>query len=503
MAFPPWALDALMRGVGSVVDKVPPETVDQLRQRASRLLDELPETAARGVDTVFRGAKATKQVLQRWAQQHLALVTPAINASGCLFDERLVGGGQADPLVEWAAGLSANPVLRVGPAAERLNRRLERCGGSDQGVLVATSVEAACLAVGLARGDQSIYLHRSQSHRLPSGTAIPDAFRAGPDESWAAGAIHEVGSVDGVSPSDANGLPSGAILVAVDHGDADPIWYAGSPNQRGSAGGLRVVLMTLCGGIEPGDGFSSPNWLSALSPLPRFVSDHLRPTDGRPRADCVITPGDGLLGGPPCGLIVGRRETLERIAASPAWLALQASPITRAMMTTALESLQGAPFPQHPTALALTTSEENLKNRAERLAIRLTADESIATVQITAAPASLTKSGVWRTTSRQLQIRHRDRTTAQWARSLAESFPAVLATESEGGLVIDLRWVRPADDATLATALLGESVAGEAPSETAAGAEPFAEVPPGQPAEQAAGDSAGHAAPKDSTAEDA
>jgi L-seryl-tRNA(Ser) seleniumtransferase len=57
MAIPSWAVEALMRSVGSVVEKVPPERIDQIKQRAGQWLDELPQSAARGVDSVMRGAR--------------------------------------------------------------------------------------------------------------------------------------------------------------------------------------------------------------------------------------------------------------------------------------------------------------------------------------------------------------------------------------------------------------------------------------------------------------
>lgn len=465
MAIPPWALDTLMRGIHTVVDKVPPEAIDQLRQRANRLLDELPESAARGVDNVFRGARATKQMLQRWSQQHLALVTPVINGSGRLVDERLDSIGLADPLIEWASGMNASPLLRGGSSDQRLQRRLQRCaGGSDYDLLVATSVEAACLAVGLAGGERPVYFHRSQAHRLPSGTAVPDAFQCRGDGQPGGVSIHEIGSVDGVATSDSAGLPGGATLVAVDHGDSEPLWYNANPAAGPPTDAWRVVLMTLCGGVAGGEGLAEPNWLSGVTPRPRLAVEHLGSG-----ADLVITPGEGLLGGPPCGLIVGRRERIERLRTCPAWRALRASTVEHAMMAMALQSLQGTSFPQHPVALALTTSEENLKHRAERLAIRLTAAEQVATVQITADPASLTSTGVWRVASRQLRIRHRDRSAADWSRELLDAFPAVLTGHADDSLVIDLRWVRPADDAALASALVGDfdPVRTESPAEAA------------------------------------
>lgn len=458
-----------MRGVGTVVDKVPPERIDQLRQKANQLLDELPQTAARGVETVFRGAKAGKQILQRWSQRHLALVTPVINASGCLSDHRLHGVGLGDPLVELASGAIHSPLLRGEAAGERLQRRLDRCvGDHDWGILVATSLDAACLAIGLTRHARPLYFHRAQSSRLPSGTAIPDAFV--PRDSIPTGeiAIHEIGSRDGITASDATGLSPNAILIAVDSGEVEPLWFsAGGRVAEGDQ--LQVVLMTACGGIGGVRGEPLPPWLASIHPLPRLAADHLGRIDGIAHADLVITGGDGLLGGPACGLIIGSRAEIENIAASAAWHALEADLVTRAMITLALEGSRGANGPEHPVALAVTTNPENLKHRAERISIRLAADESIASCQLTDAPARLTPSGTWGIASRQLRIRSHRKTADAWAAELSGGVPAVLAQVIDDSLAIDLRWVRPADDSALVAALLGYA---SATDEAAPGNEP-------------------------------
>ncbi len=177
MGIPSWAVEALMRSVGSVVDKVPPERFDHLKQRAGQWLDELPQTAARSVDNVFRGARAGKERLDRWARRHVALVTPVINATGTLADHRLQGVPLDSHAIDLGVEAAAAPSLRTPVAMERLDRRLHACAGSDDlKVLVTTSVDAACLAVGLSRQGRPLYVHRSQSLRLPSGTPVPEAF---------------------------------------------------------------------------------------------------------------------------------------------------------------------------------------------------------------------------------------------------------------------------------------------------------------------------------------
>jgi hypothetical protein len=123
----------------------------------------------------------------------------------------------------------------------------------------------------------------------------------------------------------------------------------------------------------------------------------------------------------------------------------------------------------------IDTGEENLRSRAERLAIRLSADESIRTCQVTADSAKLAPHGPWEIASRQLKLQHHGKSAQAWADQLAGSVPAVLTRLDQTGgagqdfLVVDLRWVQPSDDVALAAALLGQvSVAGSDGSHQAA-----------------------------------
>jgi hypothetical protein len=477
MAITPWALEALIRGVGSVVDKVPPDKIDQIRQKANQLLDELPQTAARGVESVLRGAKAGKQILQRWSQRHLALVTPVINASGNLSDPRVDGTGLTDAMIEFAAGATRSPLSRSDASQQRLSRRLNRCTGDPEiGLLVAASVEAACMAVGITRRGRTVWSHRSQGWRLPSGLLLGDAIAQGSATGLIDAVTCQVGAPDGVESKDIAALPDDGICVAIDLGQDSPAWYQGTSGHAGRSGHgerLRVIFMPVCAGIAspsqpPSPDDAASNWLAAINPRPRFATQPLRGCESVPPvadvkvADVVIAPGNGLLGGPTCGLIIAPRPMIDEISSLPSWQALRSDPVTRACMTMALESALDAKVPDHVAAESVTTAEENLKHRAEKISIRLAADESILSCQITAEPAGLIEGGAWRIPSRQLRIKHRDKASSKWADSLAEGVPSLLTRVEDDLLTIDLRWVKPADDSTLVAALLGYAEAGEA-----------------------------------------
>jgi len=454
MAIPTWAVEALMRGVGSVVDKVPPERIDQIKQRAGQWLDELPQSAARGVDSVMRGARVGKEMIDRWTKRHTALVTPVINASGCLVEPRIQGVPVGMATIDLVAEALASPPLTTPIAVERLQRRLNRCTGDNRlSILVANSVDAACLAIGMTRGAKPLYMHRSQSLRLPSGTPIPEAFVLRLVGADSHDHVHEVGSVDGVNDEDAASLPTPSMLLAVDNGSAHPLWFRTCKDQLST----RVVLMMACGGLQRPKPDAGGDLRELFSPALRSAAELLIDESDGANADLVIVPGDGLFGGPPCGLIMGRKELVESIGQSVAWRTVRANVAITAMMAHALETLSAGHASVHPVLSMLHTGEENLRSRAERLATRISADESIRTCQVASDPASLTTSGPWRIASRQLRLQHHTKSPETWAQQLAHSVPAVLASVHDDALVIDLRWVPPSDDGALAAAILGQA----------------------------------------------
>lgn len=475
MGIPSWAMEALVRSVGSVVDKVPPERLDQLKQRAGQWLDELPQTAARSVDNLFRGARAGKERLDQWARRHVALVTPVINATGTLADPRLQGVPLDDHGIDLGVEAAAAPSLRTAVAIERLNRRLNACAGLDDlKVLVTTSIDAACLAVGLSRRGRPLYVHRSQALRLPSGTPIPEAFlplgAAGQDH------VHEVGSIDSISTSDLQHVAPGAIVIAVDNGGLQPLWFATAEAARGDASQqpMRVLVMSACGGLRGAESDRPGTWQAVTTPALRGVREFLGTEHSPNRVDLVIASGAGVLGGPPCGLIIGRRSAIEPICSSQVWTALEANIATKAIMAHTLETLQGPSPELLPVIAMLKTGEENLRSRAQRLATRMSADMSILSCQITDESAKLTPSGPWRIGSRQLRLRRRGKEAIAWAEQLATDVPAVLAEVVDDTLVVDLRWVQPSDDSALAAALLGQTAAEQEPAPSQETHEPTA-----------------------------
>ena len=102
-----------------------------------------------------------------------------------------------------------------------------------------------------------------------------------------------------------------------------------------------------------------------LGPHPRLPDEPDAATVLRQGADLVTCSGDKLLGGPQCGLVLGRSELVQRLRRHPVARAMRVDKLTLA----ALEATLRGPSP--PVRRALETEPAQLRTRAESLAARL------------------------------------------------------------------------------------------------------------------------------------
>lgn len=428
MAIPPWTIELLRRGLSDVARKASePETLEKIKTQATEILQDLPSTAARGIDAVMRSAEAGKKSVQRWSRKHTALAVPVLNATGVLINDFGTGVPRAEVAMEVGTETLAGAVISGAEMDERLLRRFHRLlpAGGDYSIAVTSSFPAALTAFSLLVEHRQLVVHRSHAVRLPGGLALPDSFGV------LLPVIQEVGGNDRVEMSDFAGLESFCTIMA-DGGDRAVELLDFSRHDAMQAVVLPVATLA---STSHADIPSAEATLSA-------------------GADFVIMPGDGLCGGPPCGILVGRRHEIAQIKQSTAWPALVANEAIQAMMLVTLEAAASG-SDQVPVMDLLNSSEDNLRSRAERMATRLDGSDLIANCRVTTDQARLTAEGRWRLPSQQLRLRHASMSADAWADDLREEYPAVIAQVDGNDVCVDLRWIAAADDAKLAAALGG------------------------------------------------
>ncbi|HEY0047963.1 MAG TPA: L-seryl-tRNA(Sec) selenium transferase [Pyrinomonadaceae bacterium] len=176
-------------------------------------------------------------------------------------------------------------------------------------------------------------------------------------------------------------------------------------------------------------------------------------------ADVVTFSGDKLLGGVQAGLIVGRRETVEKLRSHPLYRALRVDKLIYAALEATFESFRRDTVLQEiPVLKMLSTTSEELKTRTlefdrklrERLGenrrLKFEVAEGKSVVGGGSAPMVQPATTL-------LALRHEKMTVSRLEEALRLSKPPVIARILEDKVLIDLRTVSEAEEAELLNVL--------------------------------------------------
>ena len=111
--------------------------------------------------------------------------------------------------------------------------------------------------------------------------------------------------------------------------------------------------------------------------------------------DAIVLPGDAYLGGPECGIILGKQSVMEGVLKIADTLGLHATSLTKAAMLRTLQASESfEQWRQLPIGASLSTSLENLQNRAARLVSQLAVNPTFDRV-VTLNKSCRIGAGVW------------------------------------------------------------------------------------------------------------
>ena len=172
-------------------------------------------------------------------------------------------------------------------------------------------------------------------------------------------------------------------------------------------------------------------------------------------ADVVLGSGDKLLGGPQCGIILGKREFVERIRRHPLARAVRVGKLTLAALQATLDPyLRGTATSEIPTLAMLTTQLPELRRRGEYILAEI---GEVTTLDLslepdTAAVGGGSLPGVELPTI-VLRLRHRSQSLDELAQRLRLGTIRVFGRIQQDAVLLDLRSVMPEDDSRLALAV--------------------------------------------------
>lgn len=375
----------------------------------------------------------------------------AINATGELFDTRWPGAPMDTVAAQALAAAAINFQDQVKLEAFATRVAIEATGGAAATFACSPTACLSLLATCPAFGG-GLVLARTDILRIPGSADIRAVLASGKNR------VFDVGAVNGASASDWSEAitPERTVLLvspnSLDSSDAR--------QQRATA--IAAARKTRSRIIECQFDATLDSELSE-----KFGFPHI-PATLSGDVDLVIAPLDGLMAGPAGALIAGNellvaalRESavLQGVAMHGPALAGAAAAIGPAQLNSHAGTENQLLERSRPSSTQmLLTNTDNLKDRARRIAIQLNNTPWVLLAEGYAREGRLGPSpwNRYRLASHAVAITPRHLSIDEMHRDLATGKlgPAIWSKAEEGRLLLDLRYVDPADDHKIVEALL-------------------------------------------------
>jgi len=414
--------------------------LEELRRsmgRADSASEEVPEAAPAADDEGALAARIAARVEAHFGRP----LERVINATGIFIHTNL---GRSPLPQDVARGLPSlldaycnlEMELSTGRRSDR-NRRvrslLAAATGAEDAALVNNNAAAVVLALAALAAGREVVVSRGELVEIGGSFRIPEMMAAAGAE------LVEVGTTNRVRLADyaaAIGEKT-ALLLKVFPSNYRIVGFtaAVAPGELVALGkerGLPVV-------VDEGSGLLRPHSAPQLA-------DHPSHADlVAAGCDLVTGSGDKLLGGPQAGLMVGRREVVERCRRHPLYRAMRPDRATYAALEAVLRRyLAGRPMPVD----RLWPDPDAHRARLDAVAGRISA---VVAVERVSAEAFLGGGSAPERPipGEALALAGGDACLAR----LRTGRPPVVAYLRDGRLILDLRTVDPADDEPLAAAV--------------------------------------------------
>ncbi|MEZ0074272.1 L-seryl-tRNA(Sec) selenium transferase [Planotetraspora sp. GP83] len=367
--------------------------------------------------------------------RHAASIRPVINMTGVLLHTNLGRAPLSSAAIE-AVAAAAGPAdvefdLVTGARARRGRSAMDalaRAVPAAEDVHVVNNNAAALVlvATALAAG-REIVISRGELVEIGDGFRIPDLLVS------TGARLREVGTTNRTTYADyraAVGPETGFVLKV----------HPSNFRVEGFTGSVNVAELTGLGGL--GVPVVADIGSGLLEREPLLPGEPDAATTLKAGADLVTASGDKLLGGPQAGLLLGRRDLVERCRRHPLARALRVGKLTLAALEATLRG------PATPVHQALHAAPASLRDRAEALAVRLAG----AGIEARAVPAKATVGGGGApgVTLPSAAVSLPERLAVP----LRTGDPSVVGRVEGGRLLLDLRAVPPERDGDVVKAVL-------------------------------------------------
>jgi L-seryl-tRNA(Ser) seleniumtransferase len=178
----------------------------------------------------------------------------------------------------------------------------------------------------------------------------------------------------------------------------------------------------------------------------------------RAGADIVSFSGDKLLGAAQSGLVVGRRELVEKLRKHPLYRALRADKLVLAALEATLEAhRRGASLTEVPALRMLASTNQEIEGRSRSFLSKLQGRGGAPALSFEIIEGQSAVGGGSAPTTHPatalIALRHETLSADALDKALRLSVPPIVARISDGQILLDLRTVAEDEEAELAAAL--------------------------------------------------
>jgi L-seryl-tRNA(Ser) seleniumtransferase len=441
------SVDAVLREAGALGER------ERVRV-ATHIRDVL--AAARKSGAVLSPADALRLARERISERDRPTLRRVINATGVVLHTNLGRAPLSEratrAMLEASGSVSVEYDLEAGRRGERHGhaaRLLADLSGAEDGVVTNNNAAAVLLALAALAGAREVIVARGELVEIGGGFRIPDVLAR-----------------------------SGAKLVEV--GTTNRTYlrdYAAAVSERTAAvlrvhaSNFRVIGFTAAASSSELAGLARERGIAFVHDLGSGTllqtAEHGLGTEETVQeavaagADVVTFSGDKLLGGPQAGLAVGRSDAIAKLRSHPLMRAVRPDKTTIAALVATLESYRdGTAESELPVWRMIAATLDDLERRAQAIRVgleRLGVKASVVETRSTIGGGSLPEE-----TQPSRGVALEGRATSVAERLRRAEIPVIGHVVDEKA-VLDVRTVRPEDDALLVQAVAAALEKGEGP----------------------------------------
>lgn len=316
--------------------------------------------------------------------------------------------------------------------------------GAEASLVVNNNAAATLLTLQALCAGREVIISRGQLIEIGGSFRLPEIF------SLSGAILREVGTTNHTRLADYEAAitPQTAAIFRVHPSNYRVVGFADTPDiaplaDLAHANGLLAI-------DDIGSGCLAD--LSDMADLPP------EPTFGESlaaHADVVLGSGDKLLGGPQCGILLGRGEAIHKIRQHPLARAVRIDKLTLAALAATLEIyLHGRERTEIPVLSLLASSAADLRERALNIRQQVTPLGPLSIdVQDATAPVGGGSLPTVEMPTAVLAVTHASLSADELARRLRLGSTRVMGRCQQDQLLLDLRSVAPEEDVKLAQAV--------------------------------------------------